>query len=78
MSSMCSMPTQRSDSGGSPAASSDGTSALTTGPRTVERIVSACVAAPRTLMLDMPLVECRATYRRRDSDADRCGSICST
>ena len=58
MSSMCSMPTQRSDSGGSPAASSDGTSALTTGPRTVERMVSACGAAPRTLMSTLPLVEC--------------------
>ena len=57
MSSMCSMPTQRSDSGGSPAASSDGTSAFTTGPRTVERMVSACAAAPRTLMLDLAFVE---------------------
>ena len=44
---------QRSDNGGSPATSSDGTSALTTGPRTVDLIVSVFAAAPRTLMLTL-------------------------
>ena len=57
MSSICSMPTQRSDSGGSPAGSSDGTSAFTTGPRTVDRIVSGRAASPRTWMLTMRVVE---------------------
>ena len=78
MSSMCSMPTQRSDSGGSPAASSDGTSALTTGPRTVERMVSACAAAPRTLMSTRRSSNLAPGVAVAIAARDRRGSTCST
>ncbi len=49
-SSRCSAPTQRIDKGGSPPSVTGVSSAFTTGPRTVERIVSVRSAPPRTRM----------------------------
>ena len=76
-SSMCSAPTHRSDSGGSPPSVTGVTSAFTTGPRTVERIVTRARRLAAHRDATRTLIEIAATRRRRDSGDGSSGSTSS-